>query len=273
MTIYNQFHFSPENIIQIAESAGRIILEHYLLGNRDYIVKNDRSPLTVADLRSDAYIRENVSQFSEYRIISEEMAPSYHERMDWETFWLIDPLDGTKEFLSGNGDFTVNIALIHRKAPVFGLIYCPVSMECYYAAKGMGAFQLKDGVLFRLSTKDTNGAKVVVSSRSHVTTADESFMQQNVIVSSVSAGSSLKFCLVACGNATIYPRFGPTSEWDIASGHIIVTESGGSITDLITMKEPEYNKQSFLNNPFLVLQKGFAVEDFALPVISSQGVS
>jgi 3'(2'), 5'-bisphosphate nucleotidase len=186
-------------------------------------------------------------------VISEEQPVGYEDRKDWDTFFLVDPLDGTKDFIDKNGEFTVNIALIKNKKPVLGVIYAPALGELYAAVAGEGAVLEKNNRTYRLPcSQPGSGERTVTGSRKHRSPLDATFQELNDIQTVVPRGSSLKFCAVASGAATLYPRFQGSMEWDIAAGHIIATESGCGILDLTTGREPDYNKKSLLNNYFIV---------------------
>lgn len=250
-----------DKICGIAKDAGSVIMDIY---NRDVEVefKNDRSPLTEADKKSNELIIQSLELFHpKIPIISEENSEiSYSERSLWGEFWLIDPLDGTKEFIKRNGDFTVNIALIRYGFPVFGVVYLPVDEILYCAEKGSGAF--KEDRSGNLS-KIFNGVHYdklelikVVASRSHITDEVKEFVEdlnnEGKEVEMISVGSSLKLCLVAEGSANIYPRFGPTMEWDTGAAQAVVMESGRKVLNFETNELLSYNKKSLLNPWFIV---------------------
>lgn len=236
---------------KIATEAGKITLKYY--DNKDIKYKADESPLTLADIKSDEYIRSELSKNFDIPIISEESPVDFADRKNWTEFFLVDPLDGTKEFINKNGEFTVNIALIRNKKPVMGVIYAPALDEIYYASEGNGAFMEKNGIITELNNKSVFREKTIATaSRSHMSEIDKKFFELNNINEFKPAGSSLKFCSVASGESDIYPRFQGSMEWDIAAGHIIAKEAGCRITDLLTGKDPEYNKESMLNNFFIV---------------------
>jgi len=220
--------------------------------------KTDSSPLTAADKASNLTITTGLSTLTpDIPILSEESAiVPYETRRNWERYWLIDPLDGTREFVKRNGEFTVNIALIENHQAVLGVVFVPATGRCYFSGKGQGAYKQDVGqVAKRIKVKSTSGDSFVVAgSRSH-----GSEQQQNFIAALgdhteiIAIGSSLKLCLVAEGKVDIYPRFGPTSEWDTAAAHAIVTEAGGTVTDT-ELRPLEYNrKESILNPHFLVI--------------------
>lgn len=224
-------------------------------------LKQDKSPLTLADNAANQVIIEELQKhYPEIPYISEESKQiPYATRKNWEYCWLIDPLDGTKEFIKRNGEFTVNIALIYRQQPIFGLIYIPVSHTVYYAQKGKGTFKSVDGLNFTpITTLAASQAKVVgiVASRSHLDEQTQLFInelkQKYSNIDIVSAGSSLKFCLIAEGKAQYYPRFAPTMEWDTAAGHLIAQEAGALITQFPSSGGLLYNKENLLNPYFLV---------------------
>jgi 3'(2'), 5'-bisphosphate nucleotidase len=258
-------------LLKLALDAGKAILEVYETAFTVEL-KTDHSPLTLADTRSNEILCTGLSAIGSIPILSEEIKQiPYEERKSWKSFWLVDPLDGTKEFIKRNGEFTVNVALIYRKEPVFGLIYAPVTGKFYYALKGYGSYS------FSLSESDTipgsfdeviaiskrlptehrpAGEFIVAASRSHMSPKTEAYINaekaKHKVVNIVSAGSSLKFCLVAEGKADAYPRFGPTMEWDTGAGHIIATETGKKLVCCDTMEALTYNKPNLLNPDFLV---------------------
>lgn len=220
--------------------------------------KTDRSPVTAADRISHdimtGFLRKNYS----LPILSEEGKNiPYEERKQWDTFWLVDPLDGTKEFIGRNGEFTVNVALIRQGLPVMGLIYVPVKDTLYYAVKDKGSFKRENGREVRLPLDQKRHGVTVVGSRSHSTPEFDAFVQQlrsrHQDLNFVSAGSSLKFCLVAEGAADLYPRLGPTMEWDTAAGQMIVEEAGGSVLNAEMSQPLHYNKAD-LRNPHFIVQ-------------------
>jgi len=250
-----------ENIIDIAKEAGRAVMEVYE-GDFEVEKKADNSPLTLADKKSNAIIISRLKALhSDIPFISEEnKLVDYAIRKEWEYFWLIDPLDGTKEFIKRNGEFTVNIALVHRNKPVLGVIYIPEIAATYYAIKGKGSYKISNGKppqLIKTKERSNGGDLIVIGSRSHASERLQDFIEQQQKayknVALISAGSSLKFCLVAEGKADIYPRFGPTMEWDTGAGDIIVEEAGGQV--LTNGKPLQYNKKSLLNPWFIVQNK------------------
>ncbi len=243
----------------IAKKAGDEIMKIY---QQDFEVdyKKDNSPLTKADIKSNEIITESLEDlYPEIPILSEENNEvPYNIRKNWEYFWLIDPLDGTKEFVKKNGEFTVNIALIYKNMPVLGVIYASVLKILYYAQKDQGAFkQEKNKKPQRLPLcKHTNKdiLKVIVS-KSHFNQETKDFVDnlknQHKKIEFINVGSSLKFCLIAEGKADIYPRLASTMEWDTAAGQSIVEQTGGKVIEFKTQKSLKYNKQNHLN-PYFV---------------------
>ena len=270
-----------------SKEAGQAILDVY---KQDFDVsyKEDRSPLTLADQRSHNIIVDHLTDPSvrNLPILSEEGKDiPFEQRSEWEYFWLIDPLDGTKEFIKRNGEFTVNIALIYQHRPILGVIFAPVNNVFYFASEGLGSFKLKNDNVFELldgktseinrdsvlkeiikhsdklpcydTPLDTHDSQlVIVGSRSHPSREFEAFVKtmrkKHAKVEVISSGSSLKLCLVAEGRADIYPRLGPTMEWDTAAGQAIVEQANGSVLNYETGEPLQYNKKNLLNSWFIV---------------------
>lgn len=243
-------------ICNISIKAGNKILEYYK-DDIEVIHKNDSSPLTQADLASNKIIKTALHNLDKtIPILSEESLVEWGTRKSWNKYWLVDPLDGTKEFIKNNGEFTVNIALVEKNNPILGVIFAPAKSVIYFAQKGYGSFTIDTSVELnnldeatQISVLKQSDPVRIIGSRSHsnnsfATWVNEKFPNAQII----QAGSSLKFCLIADGNADIYPRFGPTSEWDIAAGHIILNEAGGKILTL-NNKEIKYNQKESLLNP------------------------
>ncbi len=243
-------------LVALSHSAGQAILEIY--GTEDFGVeyKEDDSPLTRADRRSHEVIAKGLRELTPaIPVMSEEgSSVPYAERKDWREFYLVDPLDGTKEFIKRNGEFTVNISLIRDGMPVLGVVHVPIRGTTYYAAKGHGAWRQKEsGEPVALQVrKDIDGPLVVCASRSHGSEALEEFLSQIEIEDRISAGSALKFCLVAEGQAHFYPRFGPTWEWDTGAGHAVILEAGGRVVDIKGVEELKYNKEILKHRGFIV---------------------
>ncbi|WP_353572424.1 3'(2'),5'-bisphosphate nucleotidase CysQ [Candidatus Albibeggiatoa sp. nov. BB20] len=245
-----------EAVKKIAKHAGEKILEVYESDDFNVEQKADDSPLTRADLAAHNTIISGLQQLTSIPILSEESATiDFSERSTWSRYWLVDPLDGTREFIKRNGEFTVNIALIDNHDVILGVVYVPVTDVSYYAAQGMGAFKEESNQAARvINTRTTDMKKLTVAgSRSHGSPKLKSFIAiLNTEVDVISIGSSLKSCLVAEGQADIYPRFGLTSEWDTAAAQCVVEQAGGQLTDL-NLQPLLYNtKESLLNPHFLV---------------------
>ena len=243
-----------QDIVAIAKDAGVAIMQTYSQYFKiEY--KNDKSPLTEADKKSNKIIIKALTKLpTNLPIISEEGASvDFNKRRNWKYFWLIDPLDGTKEFIKKNNEFTVNIALIHNKTPVLGVVYAPALNVTYWAKQGCGAF--KEGEKLPLPTNKTRTTYKIIASRSHMSQDTENFI--NAIKTDrkkqlLSMGSSLKICLVAEGAADIYPRLAPTMEWDSAAAHAIIIESGKKIIQFHNNRPLIYNKENLLNPWFIV---------------------
>ena len=220
--------------------------------------KEDCSPLTKADQRSHEIILGRLTELSpRFPVLSEEGKDiPYEERKMWEYYWLVDPLDGTKEFIKRNGEFTVNIALIRGHRPVLGVIYIPVAETLYAAYEGAGSYREFHGRKVKLPERQSRARYTIVGSRSYATEGLAAFVEdmkrKHGEIDYISAGSSLKFCLVAEGKADIYPRFGPTMEWDTAAGQAIAEQAGVSVVEMDTGRLLHYNKQSLLNPGFIV---------------------
>lgn len=245
------------HVVTLARNAGDAILNVYREVDPAVEYKRDNSPLTQADMASHHLIVEGLTRLTpEWPVLSEESKEiPYDDRSQWRSFWLVDPLDGTKEFLRRNGEFTVNIALMHGNAPVLGVVYAPAMDVMYYAAQGAGAWK-SDGkgsssVAIR-TAPSANGHLRVVVSRSHGSGEEnlERFTGGAQRCEFVPMGSSLKFCLVAEGAADLYPRTGPTMEWDTAAAQCVVEQAGGRVTD-IDGNPMQYNKPVLLNPGFV----------------------
>ena len=238
--------------VNIARDAGDAILTIYDKGF-NVEEKEDKSPLTDADLASHNLILQLLTKLTpDIPILSEESAKlSFEERASWQTYWLVDPLDGTREFVKRNGEFTVNIALIHQHQSIIGVINVPVLDVDYYAWENGGCYKSEQkGEAKKISVKKLDGNQLsIAGSRSHSSEMMQQYMEKLGNVEILSMGSSLKFCLVAEGRADLYPRLGLTSEWDTAAAHCIVEQAGGYITKT-DMTPLEYNTKDSLLNPF-----------------------
>lgn len=251
-------NIDSSQVIDIAKKAGNAIMEIY---KRDFEIydKSDNSPLTEADLASHKVIVEGLKKIApRLSILSEESSQEdVKGRMSWQTYWLVDPLDGTKEFIKKNGEFTVNIALVHQNKTVFGIVDAPALKVTYWGGKDFGSCKIDNGVersivvaKKKLKTNDMN----IVGSRSHQSEEFVKFVENYSGASIVSMGSSLKLCLVAEGSADLYPRLGLTSEWDTAAAQAVVEGAGGRVVSLKDDLPLKYNTNSstLLNAHFLV---------------------
>lgn len=237
--------------IEIAITAGQRIMEIYE-GDFTVDIKDNDTPLTAADMAAHDIIHGQLQELTpELPILSEESADiPYATRATWQRYWLVDPLDGTREFVKRNGEFTVNIALIDQQNPVLGIVYAPAMGVYYYACRGQGAWK-RDTVNQpeRLHCRPWEGGHAIIAgSRSHRGTSLERFLENLGDYELIPMGSALKSCLVAEGKADIYPRLGPTSEWDTAAAQCVLEEAGGRLTDT-AMQPLRYNTKDSLLNP------------------------
>jgi 3'(2'), 5'-bisphosphate nucleotidase len=246
-------------LVDIAIEAGEAIMKIYTT-DFDVEIKDDNSPLTKADKAgNDIIVKALQNNFPEIPIISEEnKLIDFSVRKDWDYCWLVDPLDGTKEFIKKNGEFTVNIALIKNGTPIAGVVHIPAQNKTFYAQLGQGTYLLENGItiLQKLRPLAEDGILKIVGSRSHSTPELEAYVEKQKAnfkeVEFVAAGSSLKFCLLAQGKADVYPRLGPTMEWDTAAGHIIATEAGAQVHIYDSENPLVYNRENLLNPYFVV---------------------
>ena len=253
-----------------ALEASKAILDIYHSGAFDIEIKGDNSPLTKADKASHNVIMSYL-ETTGIPVLSEEGRDiPYKERKLWKQLWIVDPIDGTKEFIKRNGEFTVNIALIENQKPIIGVIFVPVTGELYFSSKDLGAYKvaldLEDYDLEALLAKANklplqreDNTFTIVASRSHMSAETEGYIEKmrdlHGEVNLISKGSSLKLCMVAQGTANCYPRFAPTMEWDTAAGQAICEHAGVEVIDWETKKNMLYNREELLNNWFLVQSK------------------
>lgn len=244
-------------VCEIAKQAGAEIMKIYAEGF-EIEEKKDHSPLTTADLASHSLIIEKLEKLTpDIPILSEEsVSISFAERSSWKNYWLIDPLDGTREFIKRNGEFTVNISLVTEHSSSLGVVYIPVQDICYSASRNQGAYKQEQNQAAQKiqarSSSPTN-KPTICGSRSHAGKSLQALQEKIGDFDLISMGSSIKMCLVAEGAADIYPRFGPTSEWDTAAAHCVVNEAGGVIVDM-SLETLQYNtKDSLLNPSFLAI--------------------
>ncbi len=243
-----------QEINEVARTSGSIIRKYFHTTPYDVDIKNDKSPVTTADLAANEFIEQQLSILAPDvpRISEESDSTSFEIRKHWDTFWLIDPLDGTREFIKNRPDFTVNIALIHHNQSVLGSIYLPIRDQLYYATAGDHAHrrdQENTPIVINVVPR-TNLKPRICGSRSHPSKLMQKFLSNVGEHELLARGSSIKSCLVADGSADIYPRFGPTWEWDTAASQCIIEQAGGHLTDL-DMHALTYNKESLLNPSFL----------------------
>lgn len=257
-----------EIAINGALNAGKAILEIYHSGNFDVKIKDDQSPLTKADIAAHEIIISNLKK-TNIPILSEEGKNiPYNKRKEWSELWIVDPIDGTKEFVKKNGEFTVNIALIKNQKPLLGVIFVPVSGELYFSTKTKGAFKAQVDLKNYNLDDITNQAKklpiaqqekkpfTIVASKSHMSLETQDYLTKLKSIHGelnlIYKGSSLKLCMVAEGMADCYPRFAPTMEWDTAAGQAICNHAGFDVIDWKTKKTMLYNRKELLNSSFLV---------------------
>lgn len=246
-----------KNICAFLPEVGKMILQFYANPHTVNVTKKyDSTPVTEADVAAhNALMQRLTSLHPIYPVLSEEGKDiPFSERQQWEYYWLIDPLDGTKEFLDGNGEFTINIALIHQHRAVLGVIYHPVSGDCFYAAEGQGAFlRESSGKISALHTRPQSKTSLeILISRHHTPRGFHLLDDAAIPYHFHRQGSALKFCRIAEGKADIYPRVGPTSEWDTAAGQCIVEQAGGVV--LLSSGEPlQYNQKPGLDNPAFIV--------------------
>lgn len=247
------------NDIKVAsKAAGKAIMDIYNQEDRGIESKSDESPLTKADLAANKILCDALRKISpEIPIISEENDNlSYMDRAGWDYCWVVDPLDGTKEFIKRNGEFTTNVALVRGDESVAGVIYAPALEEMYWGIMGNGAFSEIKGVVSDLEVKTFNntdkGLKMVCS-RSHLNDATKEIVDQYDEPELVASGSSLKFMIIAKGEAHVYPRMAPTMEWDTCAAQAILEEAGGVVLQADTMEPVVYNKENLLNPSFIAM--------------------
>lgn len=244
------------DIISLIEFAGKEILKIYYYKEFSIRIKEDNSPVTLADLTSDKIIKTGLAEITPgISIFSEETKEiDFNIRSHWNPLWILDPLDGTKEFISKNNEFCISLALIFNHKPVAGFIHAPVTSETWIAFKGIGAFKIVENKKIRLPAFTPSWAYRISISRSHYNESEaawiEKLKKQHEVVVAVQ-GSAIKFCRIAEGISDIYPKFGLINEWDVAAGHLLIEESGGNIIELLTRRSPVYNKINYFQPPFV----------------------
>jgi len=243
-----------QEVITIARHAGNAIMEVYQT-DFDIIMKDDHSPVTQADKEANRIIEKGLKSLDfVLPILSEEGRDiAYKERQDWKTFWLVDPLDGTKDFIKKNGEFTVNIALIESQIPIFGVVYAPATNLLFWGSLAYGAWkkEVHSPAQTMMVAPKYDQTVQIAASRSHPSTKMNTFLSQFKKYNLHSIGSSLKMCKVADGSVHLYPRLGRTMEWDTAAAHAVLKSAGGDIINIRTRSSLKYNKKDLLNPEFI----------------------
>jgi 3'(2'), 5'-bisphosphate nucleotidase len=253
MTLSNQ---NITDILNLLRKAGTEILLIYNTNNFGTRLKEDESPVTIADTTSDMIIKTGLRKITpSIPVFSEETKEiDYKIRASWNPLWILDPLDGTKEFIVLNGEFCISLALVSDGKPSAGFIYAPVTNELWYALSAKGAFKIVEDQHFKLPLKISTGPVVITISRSHFNESEavwiENLQKKHSTKVSVQ-GSAIKFCRISEGNADVYPKFGRINEWDVAAGNIIIDESGGEMVELLTRLAPVYNKKNYIQPHFV----------------------
>lgn len=247
-----------DEVIAIAQEASRKILAVYRSADFEVTIKADNSPLTEADLASNEYICEELKRHFSYPVVAEETPIEYEERKDWKTFWLVDPLDGTQDFVARNDEFTVNIGLVSNRVPVFGLVAIPALGLIYYAEHGKGAYKLENGTTKKIFHDKERPSFICTESRFNASEKTVAFCKKYNIKEVVRFGSSLKLCKMAEGEIDVYPRFVGTKEWDTAAGHCILNEAGCQLVRMQDGGPFLYNKESIVNPSFIASARRYA---------------
>ena len=246
-----------QKVISISKKASLEIMKIYNSADFDINTKDDNSPVTKADLVANKIIIDGLKAISDYPILTEESPIDYAVRQAWTKYWLVDPLDGTKDFIAKNGGFTINIALVENHKPILGVVYIPINNDVYYAQLNNGAF--KNGT--KIYNNSTRKNLIASDSNFHSTKEVQNFFIKNNIINIKKYGSSIKICKLAEGEIDIYPRLNGTKEWDTAATHIIANEAGCKLIDVITKKELVYNKENIKNNFFIASRNNLYLED------------
>lgn len=250
------FNENIKKVIEVTKLASESIMKIYNKNNFEINYKTDKSPLTEADLYANNIIIDQLKIFSNYPIITEESPVEFEIRKNWKKFWMVDPLDGTKDFISKTGEFTVNISLISNDLPILGVVCVPKTGEIYFAINKGGAF--KNGI--KIFNKSNRKNLIGADSKFHSSDQTRTFFTQKNIKKIEKYGSSIKLCKLAEGAIDVYPRFNGTKEWDTAASHIILKEAGCKIIDIKTKKELTYNKETFKNNHFIACRNDLSFE-------------
>ncbi len=236
-----------EQVKTVADNAAQAILDVYKKVDPQVKYKKDDSPVTEADIIANTIIIEGLKKFSDFPVLTEETQIDYEERKNWDKFWLVDPLDGTKDFLVKNNQFTVNIALVENRKPVLGVVLIPAEGLCYWSEKDKGSFKNGERIFNNSQRTDLIGS----DSNFHSTEETKAFYAKYNVNNIKRYGSALKFCKLAEGEIDVYARLNGTMEWDTAAGHIIMNEAGCKIIDIVTKKEIIYNRENLVNNHFI----------------------
>lgn len=237
--------------LELTEAACAAVLEVYNSADFNVELKGDSSPVTRADLESSALLVQGLSQRTSLPVLSEESPVETATRLQWKSFWLVDPLDGTKDFIARDDEFTVNVALIEDHEPVLGVVAAPALNLLYFGVRGHGAYRVEAGSRTRIFAQSNRTELVCADSRFHASSETEIFCRQNRIATLLRFGSSVKFCKLAEGEIDVYPRFGPTMEWDIAAAHIVAKEAGCQVLEMKSRSELRYNKADLRNGAFI----------------------
>jgi 3'(2'), 5'-bisphosphate nucleotidase len=244
-------------VIEIAHQASFEVLKIYNKGIIQIQSKQDNSPVTEADLISNKIIINGLRNISNYPILTEESPVEYKVRKNWTKYWVVDPLDGTKDFIAKNGGFTINIALIEKTKPIMGVVLVPVTGEVYYAELGRGSYKNNKKIFNNSKRIDLIGADSI----HHSTKEVELFFKKHNISKVLKLGSSIKICKLAEGEVDVYPRLNGTKEWDTAASHIIANEAGCRLIDTESKKELTYNKKSLKNNHFIAIRNNLDLKN------------
>lgn len=243
-------------IISLLNKAGSEIMNIYSKVDLGIRIKDDESPVTIADLASDSIIKTGLYEITPgLNVFSEETKDiDYAIRSEWDPLWILDPLDGTKEFIARNGEFCISLALVSDRNVIAGFIHAPVTGESWIAFKGKGAWKLSSGERIKLPFTTISGPLRVNRSRSHFTDKESRYIEtvgRHYDIITEIHGSAVKFCRIAEGISDIYPKFSSIHEWDIAAGHLIVEEAGGIVAEVSGLKPPQYNKKDYFQAPFV----------------------
>lgn len=243
-------------LIKVVKLVNQEILNIYDSDDYSIEIKDDMSPVTRADIASHEILIKELKKILDIPVMSEESIPLYEQRRYWDKFWMIDPLDGTKDFIKKNGGFTVNIALLEKNIPILGVVSIPVSGDIYYAIKDSGAYKNGERIYNNSIRKELIGA----DSNFHSTDLIQEFFKKYHIKDIRKIGSSIKLCKLAEGIIDVYPRLNGTKEWDTAAAHIIANEAGCKLIDVETKKELTYNKEDYRNNYFIASRNDLEFE-------------